>query len=153
MVEPVLFHGSFPQVDLFDNHTVQVCCLRILHLLLVVENQRVISLRPEEMVGLPLAARQLRCLPAVDNRQRELDAAALQLPVGNEIEEEVIEQLVGRLRHRRGGNHLRGRVDGVSGVTVLRPGRIRTGTVCRFNLPVRTACGDRHHGHTDTYNK
>ena len=59
MVEPVLFHGSFPQVDLFDNHTVQVCCLRILHLLLVVENQRVISLRPEEMVGLPLAARQL----------------------------------------------------------------------------------------------
>ena len=69
------------------------------HLAAVVEYQRVVALVHEEMLHLPLAFFRHLFRLAVYHPQRELDSLELQFPVGGEVEDEIIEQLVGSLWH------------------------------------------------------
>ena len=88
--------------DFLHHHVVDRRVLGELHLLLIVQNQRIVVLVHEEMLHAPMSLLDLLLQLAVAiHGQREDNALELQLTVGSEVKHEIVEQLISCLRHRR----------------------------------------------------
>ena len=146
--EAILLDHALAQVYFLDGDVVDGRILDELHLPRVVEDLGVVALRTEELVHLPLRALQLAASLGGVDRQRKQNAAALQLFVGGEVEEEVVKQFVGGLRHRCLSDDLFGRVHARR---VHRVGHHRIGTILpnRLRLLLRAAGVHCQHGDGD----
>ena len=148
--EHKLTHMPTRQIDALHHYITDSCVLDNIHLTHIVENKRVEILMHKEMLHLPTLLRNECGVSAIDNRQRENDALHLQLTVGSEVEEEVVEQLVSSLRHGSLGYNLvqsvGHRLDTVS-MDTIRIGHHR-------RLLVRTSCRRKtnHACHNGTHN-
>ena len=145
MVEAILLYQSLVQVYFLHNHRVELGRFGIFCLTCVVENQRIIAFRTEEVVHFPLIARYLfRNFSVGFNGQWEHNALALQLFVGNEVEEKVVEKLVGSFWHWCFCNNFCCRIHVAGGV--CRVCYSCFCRVCRLYFLLVTTCCDAYHG-------
>ena len=100
VVEHILNHVLPLKENLLQHHVNHRRVVHNLHLLGIVENQSVVTVFHEEIVHRPLLLLHLPHLLAIlKDRQGELYALRLKPLVAREVEEEVVEELIGSLRH------------------------------------------------------
>ena len=106
----MLYDGSGVEVDHLYHRMIDAGVLDHLHVALAVEEQGVILLAHKIALHAPLTLVDGLDLVAVDLLEREGDTLHLQLAVGSEIIEEIVEELVGSLGHREIGQQVVGSI-------------------------------------------
>ena len=99
-IKQVLLHRFVLKRNFFDYHMVDCSVFHQVHLLHIVENERIITLLHKEVFHTPIFfLNALHHLIVLVNVQRKLYARQLQFAVCSEIKNKIIEQLIGRLGH------------------------------------------------------
>ena len=90
-----MLHRLGFEVHFLYNHLSYGRILNQTHLSLIVEDECIIALPHEEVLHLPLRLLKVAYCSIAFHRQRESNTVDLQLPVGCEIKDEIVEEFMG----------------------------------------------------------